>query len=229
MALRSEVSADRWWPALAATIFAVAWLVAAWRPLFPQDWALENLLPLVVAWWLVRRHRRAPLSPFSYLLLLLFGIAHEIGSHYTYSQVPYREWLAPVLDLSSTGRNHYDRWVHFSFGLLCYRPLQEVLRAPAPGSGAVDRLFPLTVIATTSLLYELLEWLAAALFGGELGQAYLGTQGDEWDSHKDSALALLGGVLAMAIAWRFSGGRWPGRSRVRPDARCVSPPGSWRD
>ena len=219
MALRNEVFADRWWPPMAAAIFAVAWLVAAWRPLFPQDWALENLLPLVVAWWLVRRHRRAPLSPLSYLLLLLFGIAHEIGSHYTYSQVPYREWLAPLLDLSSTGRNHYDRWVHFSFGLLCYRPLQEVLRPPAPGAGAVYRVFPLTVIATTSLLYELLEWLAAALFGGELGQAYLGTQGDEWDSQKDSALALLGGVLAMTIAWLLSEDRRAWRMRARSAPR----------
>lgn len=52
---------------------------------------------------------------------------------------------------------------------------------------------------SSSMLYELIEWGAAALFGGELGMAYLGTQGDVWDSHKDMALASLGALIAMSF------------------------------
>lgn len=224
MPVASATPDRRWWPATAGALFAVAWLIAAWRPLFPQDWALENVLSLSAAWWLVRRHRHAPLSSMSYLLLLVFGIAHEIGSHYTYAEVPYRSWLAPYLDLSSSGRNHYDRYVHFLFGLLCYGPLQDVLRSSAPRSGATDRIFPVTVIATISLVYELIEWCAAMLFGNDLGQAYLGTQGDEWDAQKDSGLALLGALLAASIGWLFSAVRSPCRRRIRLDGRSASPP-----
>lgn len=225
MSAESGTRDHRRWPATAGALFVVAWLIAAWRPLFPQDWALENVLSLLAAWWLVRRHRRAPLSDASYLLLLVFGIAHEIGSHYTYAEVPYRTWLAPLFDAGSPGRNHYDRLVHFLFGLLCYRPLKEVLASPLQRSERIARMLPVTVVATISLVYELIEWFAAFLFGDELGQAYLGTQGDEWDAQKDSGLALLGALLGSAI----SAVRWPCRSRAPLDGRCASPPGSWTD
>lgn len=196
---------NRHWPATAGALFAVAWLIAAWKPLFPQDWALENMLSLLAAWWLVRRHRRAPLSDVSYLLLLIFGVAHEIGSHYTYAEVPYRDWLASVMGLvdaqpAANGRNHYDRLIHFLFGLLCYRPLREVVSARLHRGSPEARLFPVTVVATISLIYELVEWGAAVVFGGDLGQAYLGTQGDDWDSQKDSGLAVGGAVLACLVA-----------------------------
>jgi putative membrane protein len=192
------------WPAITAALFALIWLAAAWRPLFPQDWALENVLSLAAAWWLLRHHRRSRLSNLSYTLLLLFAMAHELGSHYTYSEVPYDRWAQALLggtisEYFGTGRNHYDRLVHLLFGLLCYRPLREVV-APGvrPESGA-SYVFPLTLICTISLLYEMVEWAAAMAFGGDLGQAYLGTQGDIWDAQKDSALAATGGTLALLV------------------------------
>jgi len=36
------------------------------------------------------------------------------------------------------------------------------------------------------------------VFGGDLGVAYLGTQGDVWDAQKDMALAAAGAVVGMA-------------------------------
>jgi putative membrane protein len=190
------------WPGLLAAVFAAAWLLAAWQPLFPADWALENVLSLLAAWWLVRRHRRQPLSNGAYALLCLFGVLHEIGSHYTYAEVPYDRWAAALTGYSldealGFTRNHYDRLVHFLFGLLCYRPLREVL-----GSWMTPRrewCAPLAAVAMVSLLYEQLEMAAALLFGGDLGQAYLGTQGDVWDAQKDSAMAMSGALLAAAI------------------------------
>ncbi len=212
----SEVSSR--WPAIAAAIFVGVWVICAWKPWFPQDWALENVLSLLTAWWLLRRHRRAPLSNTAYALLLAFGVAHEIGSHFTYAEVPY-DALAQSLfgisisELLGVTRNHYDRLVHFSFGLLCYRPLAEVLRPQLMGaSSAVRIVAPVTVVATISLIYEMIEWSAVEVFASDLGQAYLGTQGDIWDAQKDSVLALLGACLAASpamIRWRSSAWRTP--------------------
>lgn len=185
------------WPALMAGVFAAAWLLAAWQPLYLQDWALENVLSLLAAWWLLHRHRRAPLSNLAYGLLCLFGIAHEIGSHFTYAEVPFRPLLRS-LGFAGGGRNDYDRVVHFLFGLLCYRPLAEVL-APRLNGASARRYGALGLVAIISLLYEQLEMLAALVFGGDLGQAYLGTQGDVWDSQKDSALAFAGALLTAAL------------------------------
>jgi putative membrane protein len=190
------------WPAVMAGVFAFAWLLAAWDPLFPADWALENVLSLLVAWWLLRRHRRAPLGNAAYTLLCLFGVMHEIGSHYTYAEVPYDDgWAAltggALNEALGFTRNHYDRLVHFSFGLLCYRALRELL-APA----FVPRrawLGPVAAVAMVSLLYEQVEMFAAVAFGGDLGQAYLGTQGDVWDAQKDSFMAFSGVLLATAL------------------------------
>jgi putative membrane protein len=191
------------WPRLMAAAFAAAWVWAAWRPLFPQDWALENVLSLLTAWWLLRRHRRAPLSDTAYALLCVFGIAHEIGSHYTYAEVPYDAWTQALFGASLNEtlglvRNGYDRLVHFSFGLLCSRPLRELLAPVVAPRWA--RAAPIAAVATVSLIYEQIEMFAALAFGGDLGQAYLGTQGDVWDAQKDSTMALSGALVAAALA-----------------------------
>jgi len=63
---------------------------------------------------------------------------------------------------------------------------------------------PLDLTMSTSMIFELFEWAAAEIFGGELGQAYLGTQGDIWDAHKDMALASLGAAIAMTITYALN-------------------------
>lgn len=191
------------WPRACAIVFGIVWLVLAWRPLYPQDWALENVLSLCTAWWLVRRHRRAPLSGGAYVLLLLFGLAHELGAHFTYAEVPYDAWSRRLLGFSPDAvfgfpRNEYDRLVHFSFGLLCFRPMREALGTSLPRSPEAALALTAAVMVAISALYELLEWAAALVFGGDLGVAYLGTQGDVWDSQKDMALALLGSLIALS-------------------------------
>jgi putative membrane protein len=195
----------RRWPAVMAGVFAFAWLLAAWEPVFPADWALENVLSLLTAWWLLRRHRRAPLSNIAYTLLCAFGVLHEIGSHYTYAEVPYDAWIAAATggslnDALGFTRNHYDRLVHGMFGLLCYRPLRELL-APAVAP-RLSWFAPIAAVAMVSMMYEQVEMFAALLFGGDLGQAYLGTQGDVWDAQKDSTMALAGAALAAVTERR---------------------------
>jgi putative membrane protein len=96
--------------------------------------------------------------------------------------------------------------VHFSFGLTMAYPVREVFVRLARVRGFWGYYLPLDVMMSFSMIYELMEWAIAVLVGGDVGQSYLGTQGDEWDAHKDMALATLGGLITMTIAalinWR---------------------------
>ena len=96
-------------------------------------------------------------------------------------------------------RNNYDRVLHFLYGFLFAYPIREIFLRVANVRGFWGYFLPLDLTMSSSMLYELIEWLAVGVFGGELGMAYLGTQGDIWDAHKDMALASLGALLAMSI------------------------------
>jgi len=185
-------------------IFVVVFLALAWAPSYREDWLLENVLVFVLVPFFVLTYRRLPLSKISYTALLLFLCLHEIGSHYTYSEVPYDRWFEALFDrglneVLGWERNHFDRLVHFLYGVLITYPVREIFLRVANASGFWGYLFPVLVVMSSSLLFELIEWAAAMQFGRELGMAYLGTQGDIWDSHKDSALATLGSLLASCV------------------------------
>ena len=96
-------------------------------------------------------------------------------------------------------RNHYDRLVHFWYGLLVVYPVREVFLRVADAKGFWGYLFPLLVVMSSSLMFELIEWLVVLVFAPDVGVAYLGTQGDVWDAHRDMALASLGAVIAMSM------------------------------
>jgi putative membrane protein len=105
-------------------------------------------------------------------------------------------WLRDALDLS---RNHYDRIVHFCFGLLIAYPVREFLVSLVWVRKKWSYLLAVVVILGFSGFYEALEGVVAMLVAPELGTAYLGTQGDEWDSQKDTALAFIGAIVAMLL------------------------------
>jgi putative membrane protein len=169
-----------------------------------SDWALENALVFVFVLLIASTYRRFPLSRISYTLIFLFLLLHEIGAHYTYAEVPYDQWSRDLLGVSLNDwlgfeRNHFDRFVHFSYGLLLAYPIREIFIRVADVKGFWGYFLPLDLTMSTSMMFELFEWGAAEFFGGELGVAYLGTQGDVWDAHKDMALASLGALTAMAV------------------------------
>ena len=195
------------YPLTLLVLFAACWLALAIAPWYRQDWLLENLLVFVALPLLILSYRRLRLSDTAYTLLFVFLALHEVGAHYTYSQVPYDRWaqaltgsiLSDALDLQ---RNQYDRHVHFLYGLLVTPAAIELLDARSPQRGLWRWLLPLLFMVSHSTIYEMVEWGAAAIFGGNLGQAYLGTQGDVWDAQKDSALAAVGALIAV-IACRL--------------------------
>ena len=193
------------YPLLLAILFLALWIALAIEPRDRADWLLENLLAIVFAAVLVASFKRLPLSRISYSLIFLFLCLHTLGAHYTYSQVPYDAWIRALLGASLNEtfgweRNHFDRLVHFSYGLLLAYPIREVFLRVVDARGFWGYFLPLDVTMSTSMIFELFEWAVAERVGGDLGMAYLGTQGDVWDAHKDMALASLGAALAMSLA-----------------------------
>jgi len=184
-------------------LFAIWWAVLAIHPLDRSDWMLENALAVAAIGLLAVTYRWFRFSRFSYALIFVFLCVHEIGAHYTYAKVPYQAWLHalgwPGLESLGAGRNHFDRLAHFSFGLLLSYPMREVFVRIAQARGFWSYYLPLDMTMAFSMIFELIEWGAATVFGGDLGVAYLGTQGDPWDAQKDMALASLGGLIAMVV------------------------------
>ena len=187
-----------------AVLFALEWTALAIAPRYRQDWALENALSVALVVALVALRDRLPFSRLSYTAIFVFLTLHTIGAHYTYSEVPYDEWSRALTgralgELFGWERNHYDRLVHLAYGSLLAPPIRRLLMRFAGVRGIWSYYLPLAVTSSTSADYELIEWGAAMLFGGELGMAYLGTQGDVWDAQKDMALAVLGAALSLSL------------------------------
>ena len=176
-------------------IYAIWWVIMAIEPNHFSDWLLENVLVVGAVALLFFTRNSFPLSRVSYTCIFVFMMLHALGAHYTYAEVPYDEWF-PVFE---GGRNHFDRLVHFAYGLLFAYPIREMFLRIGNMRGFWGYFLPLDLTMSTSMIYELIEWAAAGVFGGELGAAYLGTQGDIWDAHKDMALASLGALIAMFV------------------------------
>lgn len=174
------------------------WIITAIDPYYPRDWLLENLLVFVYATLLVVTYRWFRFSNLSYFLFTLFMSFHLIGAHYTYAETPLGFWLQ---DLFGFERNHYDRIVHFLFGLLIAYPFREILLRQARVTKAWSYFIAVNCILAFSGFYEVLEGITAMIVSPELGAAYLGTQGDEWDAQHDSLNAFLGAILSMSVTW----------------------------
>jgi len=184
--------------------FAIEFLILAIQPYDRHDWLLENVLVFVFILVFAIAFNKFPLSRVSITLIFLFLFLHEIGAHYTYAKVPYNSWTENLLGSSLNSllgweRNHFDRLVHFSYGLLLAYPLREMFLRVANVRGFWGYFLPLDITMSTSMIFELFEWAAAEIFGGDLGVAYLGTQGDVWDAHKDMMLASIGAAITMLI------------------------------
>jgi putative membrane protein len=176
-------------------VYTAWWVLMAIHPKHFADWLLENVLVVLAVGLLFFTRNTFPLSRVSYTCIFLFMMLHALGAHYTYAEVPYQKWF-PALE---GGRNHFDRLVHFAYGLLLAYPIREMFLRIGNMRGFWGYFLPLDLTMSTSMLYELIEWGAAEFFGGDLGAAYLGTQGDIWDAHKDMALASLGALIAMFV------------------------------
>jgi putative membrane protein len=187
-------------------VFAAWWALLAIRPWDRATWLVENALAIAAAAALVGYNRSLLLSRLSYTFIFVFMCLHQVGAHYTYSEVPYDAWFerltgTTLSEITGWQRNHFDRLVHFCYGLLLAYPVRELFLRVADVRGFWGYFLPLDLTMSSSMFFELVEWWAAELFGGDLGQAYLGTQGDIWDAHKDMLLASMGALIAMLVTY----------------------------
>lgn len=185
-------------------VYLAIWTALAIAPNDRADWALENMLVVLFGTVLIGSYRRLTFSRVSYTMIFVFLCLHSIGAHYTYAEVPYDRWWAALTghgfnEMVGWSRNNFDRIVHFNYGLLLAYPIREIFLRVANVRGFWGYFLPLDVTASTSMLFELMEWGVAEIVAPGLGAAYLGTQGDQWDAHKDMALACLGAVISMTV------------------------------
>ncbi|WP_282000759.1 DUF2238 domain-containing protein [Geotalea uraniireducens] len=198
-----------------ATVTCLA--VSAIRPHDYPTWLMEIAPILIIAPLLVASYRRLPLTTLLYRLLFVHALILMVGGHYTYAEVPLGNWLK---ELFGFARNHYDRIGHFAQGFVPAILTREILlrRSPLlPGKW----LFLLTtsVCLAFSACYEFIEWWSA-LLGGSAADAFLGTQGDVWDTQWDMFFCLIGALTAQLLLARIHdralretdaavAGKWP--------------------
>ncbi|MDO9119280.1 MAG: DUF2238 domain-containing protein [Nitrospira sp.] len=178
------------------SVYAGLWIAMAIDPIDRADWLVENILSLALIALLTATYRRFELSLWSYLLITAFLALHTVGAHYTYAKVPAGFWVQDLLHLS---RNPFDRMVHGAYGLLLVYPIREVLVRLTGLKGFWADYLPVSMVLAQSGLFEVIEALVASRVSPELGAAYLGTQGDEWDAQKDMVAALLGAIATTSV------------------------------
>lgn len=182
-------------------LFCVGAILLAWSAVGPADrttWVLEVFPIFIAVPILFASARRFPLTPLLYRLILLHAAILMLGGHYTYAKVPLGFWLQ---DLFGFTRNHYDRIGHFMQGFVPALLAREVLLRKSPlERGGWLFFLVICVCALVTVSYEFIEWWSA-LVGGASADAFLGTQGDPWDTQWDMFLAITGAIAAqLALA-----------------------------
>ena len=182
---------------LPAILLVVVLAVLAWSGIGPQDrltWFLEVLPVLLAVPLLLATARSFPLTPLAYVLIALHALILMYGGHYTYALTPFGFWLQ---DLGDFTRNHYDRIGHLMQGFGPAIIARELLLRTSPLRPG-KWLFTIVCLSIlgVSACYEFTEWWAA-LAGGDAAGAFLGTQGDVWDTQWDMQMALVGSIVAL--------------------------------
>ncbi len=177
--------------------------IFVWSVIKPHDlftWFLEVLPAIGGLIILFATYRRFRFSNLAYCLMWAEAVILVIGGHYTYAEMPLFNWLRDAFDL---GRNHYDRVGHFAQGFVPAIITRELLLRTSPLRPG-KWLFTLvtSVCLAISATYEFGEWLAAILTGTK-ADAFLGTQGDVWDTQWDMFLAFIGAMVSQLLMARL--------------------------
>ena len=186
----------------AALLLGVA-VVLVWSGIAPHDrttWWLEVFPVLLAVPLLAATIARFPLTRLAYVLIALHAVVLMVGGHYTYAEVPLGFWVRDALHLA---RNHYDRLGHFAQGFVPAILVREVLLRKTPlRRGGWLFFLTTSVCLAISAIYEFIEWWSAVL-GGHSADAFLGTQGDVWDTQWDMFICLIGALTAQILLARL--------------------------
>lgn len=187
--------------ALVILLFVIT-IITCIKPIYPHEQFLQHAgtLLLVIPLLVDLRKNHLPMTAFTGIVC--FTLLHVIGARYIYSYVPYKEWSV-ALGIVDAGfyqdpRNHFDRFVHFSFGVLLFPYLLYICKMWFKQKSLIAILMAWLFVQTGSMIYELFEWLLTVVMTSEEADYYNGQQGDIWDAQKDMALAMLGSsVMAL--------------------------------
>ena len=195
----STIAPRRWLPWLG---LAVA-LLLAFTGVRADDkgtWLMETAPIFLAAPVVYFTYRRFPLSSLLYWLIALHAVILMVGGLYTYAKVPLGFWIQDSFHMS---RNPYDKIGHFAQGFVPALVARELfLRRRIVTSRGWAVFLAISVAMAISACYELIEWGAAMALGGG-ADAFLGTQGDIWDTQSDMGMALVGALVAMALFTRW--------------------------
>ena len=184
---------------LPAAVFAAVLIVFVWSGWAPKDrltWILEVFPAILAAPILIATRKRFPLTPLAYVLIGIHAAILMVGGRYTYAEVPLFNWIRDALHAA---RNDYDRVGHFAQGFVPAIVGREILLRKSPlRRGGWLFFLVLCVCMAISATYELFEW-GTALASGAKSDAFLGTQGDPWDTQEDMATAGVGALTALLV------------------------------
>jgi putative membrane protein len=191
--------------------FLVFLTISCMKPPYLDFMLMQHVPTLASLILLVYVVNRLVISRLSFTLTIGFLVLHTIGARYLYSNTPYDVWAYwltghTVSEVFALSRNHYDRVVHFSFGLLMAVPIQEIERRYLRLSVAMSCVLAIEFVIAMSAIYEMIEWLVAIVFAHDWAESFLGQQGDPFDGQKDMALATAGSLLSIG-AVAMTGGR----------------------
>ncbi|GAB4136622.1 MAG: DUF2238 domain-containing protein [Planctomycetaceae bacterium] len=183
-------------------LFSCLFAITSYRPPYPGDFLLQHVLTVIALIATVAIVRRYHLNRISFTAIFLFLGLHLVGARYLYSNVPYDDWArwltgSTISERFGWERNHYDRLVHFCYGVFLAVPIFEILSRHVRLPHVWAAVLTVDIILSTSALYELMEWGVAVFLAPEAAEAYNGQQGDMWDAHKDMTLAFLGAVFSV--------------------------------
>ncbi len=188
-----EKSNVLWW---LVGVYGVLFTLLAFNPVERGTWFAENLTVWVILGTILLLYRwGVRFSSAAYVLMFVLIYLHTIGGHYTFALVPFG-WVTETFHFA---RNHFDRVAHFSVGFYAFAIAEWLYTRKLVANKFLLFTYPVFVIATIAMAYELVEWVYAASAAPEAGAAYLGSQGDIWDAQKDMLADTLGALCATAI------------------------------
>ena len=175
-------------------LFFIGFILSGIQPHDYFTWILEVFPAIVAILILIITFKKIQFTDLTYIFILVHCYILFIGGHYTYAQVPLFDWIKDVFHQS---RNNYDKVGHFAQGFIPALVVRELfVRFEIVKPGKWLSFLTVCVCMTISACYELFEWLVAIL-SGQSSEAFLGTQGDPWDTQSDMLFALIGAVCMV--------------------------------
>ncbi|OGI16277.1 MAG: hypothetical protein A3E38_02750 [Candidatus Moranbacteria bacterium RIFCSPHIGHO2_12_FULL_54_9] len=191
----------REFPVVLFLVFSALWVYLAINPLYREAWMFENIVIALFAPMVVWSYFAFRLSNISYLLIFIFASLHILAAHYTYADTPWGRFISELWGLE---RNHFDRVAHFLYGLFMVAVFSDLLKKYLPKEKWAVGLFLFAISFSVGALYEVGEFVVGVVGDPEAGLAFLGFQGDIWDTQKDMVLQGIGAICGILSLFFFA-------------------------